>query len=359
MVTTLRTASVGRGGRLDSGARIETPDTGASMIWTKKEPQQLYRCESSAAWASEVARTFQLRQRPSCWEYFGLCPRCGHTTSTLVPGAGRSSWLGARVRRESTKHQTSELVVICECTVAHDKAETGCGAYGKVIGLADALAKHGISTDDPWCPAGLTSSEATPRDLSSQLTAEKAYDDALPAIRATAEKWQAAIAGTLGLFTLSGLIKGPSDFAAVDAFWQPLIPALLLAAAASGGFAMWLAAAAAYSPPVWKLRTGKDYAVRQVRSTAAFAADLRVGIALALVSWACLAATVGVLWFAPRARTPAASLELLTTPTRVVCGELKAVTAMGVTIADQLSSSDVVTPLSDIRLMQTTSVCPH
>jgi|GEM_PF-1067109 hypothetical protein len=329
------------------------------MLSTKKKLKP-YLCESSADWARDVAQQFRLREQPSGWEYLGTCPRCEHTTSTLVPSVGRFTPLVAFVRRESTKERrSSELVVICECSVGHDREATGCGSYGKVTGIAQALATHRSSAADPWLPAGLDFDSATPKELSAQLTAEKAHDQALPIIRATAEKWQAAIAGILGLFTLSGFIKGPSDFAAVDRSWQPFIPALLLAAAATGGFAMWLAACAAYSPPHWRLRTGKDYAHRQVRSTAAFAADLRLGIVLALVSWACLAATVAVLWFAPRAPTPAASLELLTTPTRLVCGVLESVNGTGVTIADRISGSDVMTSLSDIRLMQSTSVCPR
>lgn len=198
---------------------------------------------------------------------------------------------------------------------------------------------------------------ASQEELTEQLAAEKAADNALASIRGGAEKWQAVIATILGLFAVSGLVKGPDDFAKVDPAWQSLIPLLLAAAVLFGLGATYLAARAAFGLPrlVWSF--GNDYASARRAEESNAATSLNRAIIGALVAFLCFASVVGILWFAPRAPKDA-KLSMITTRTQLACGEIKGAVPGALKVADRLSGGDVTIQPGDILVLQPVSSCP-
>jgi MFS family permease len=197
---------------------------------------------------------------------------------------------------------------------------------------------------------------ATPEELAAQLDADKAVAGALKNVRSAAQKWQAVVGTILGLFAISGFIKGPADFLAVDPAWRWSIPWLLAIAVAAGLVATLLAAWAAIGLPHWRWIAGETLAESRHKAMRTATDSLIGAIVMAVVAYLLFAIAVGLLWFAPRAGN--ASVTLITTRTRVVCGQISSLTQKGVTIADQLSGADVTVRLADIQVVQTTSICP-
>jgi hypothetical protein len=198
---------------------------------------------------------------------------------------------------------------------------------------------------------------ATPAELRAQELADVAATKSLEVVRSSAEKWQTAIASLLGLFTLSGLIKGPDDFAKVDERWQPAIPAFLALAAFSGVLALLLAARAAHGLPQRNWSIGEAYLHARQDAARTAATALWTAINLGLLSFACLATIVGILWFAPRA-APTAKSTLLATDQVIACGPLSAAPGGGLLVRDQLTGSDVRISASELRVVQQVAACP-
>lgn len=199
--------------------------------------------------------------------------------------------------------------------------------------------------------------EAKPDDLAAQEAAEAASSDSLKQLRDGAAKWETAIATVLGLFAISGLIKGPDDFAKVAADWRYLIPWFLGAAVALGLLATFLAAQAAHGLPRRRWAIGEDYFTRRDRSELSTATNLNRAIGAAFLSFALFTIVVGILWFAPRA-TPSVDLSLLTTADQIVCGEIKGITTTSITVADELTAADVTVALPDLLGLRPASKCP-
>ena len=179
----------------------------------------------------------------------------------------------------------------------------------------------------------------------------------LETVRAAAEKWAGAIATIIGLFALSGIIKGPDDFAKVAMPWQIAIPIALTLAVGCGLTATLFAARAAYGLPKEIVAIGPIWTEERLRATKTAAKFLYAAIGGAVASFAAFAFAVGVLWFAPRAASPT-SMTLLTTSTTLVCGQVKSVTMAQITIADVVTGGDVTTEAGAIRFMTAVSSCP-
>jgi hypothetical protein len=214
-----------------------------------------------------------------------------------------------------------------------------------------------VSDDPSPIPANNGGGEATPADLEAQVAAQVAATNQLPNVRAAAEKWAGAIGTIVGLFTLSGLVKGPDDFAKVNAAWQPVIPVLLGLAVALGLIATLLAARAAYGWPKRSWLVGSLYMQDQRSAAITAARSLIVAIVSAVLSFALFATAVGIIWFAPRA-APQTSLSLVTTSTTVVCGELRSIDKSGITISDMVTGHDVTIPSGAVQLVEQVTACP-
>lgn len=206
-------------------------------------------------------------------------------------------------------------------------------------------------------PANQGGGEATPSDLAAEQAAQDAAGSQLTSVRGAAEKWAGAIGTLIGLFTLSGLVKGPDDFAKVNPAWQPAIPVLLGVAVVAGLLATLLAARAAYGLPKVAWLTGSLYAEDQTSAAATSARRLLMAIVAGVVSFALMAASVGIIWFAPRAAS-SASLSLLTTSTMVACGELKSLGRSDITIADLTTGHEVTIPSGSVQLIERVATCP-
>lgn len=205
-------------------------------------------------------------------------------------------------------------------------------------------------------PSTAGGSVATQAQLAAQRAADNAAAEALSALRASAEKWQAAIGTILGLFAISGLIKGPDDLAKVDPAWLPAIAMLLAVGVALGLAATVLAARAAYGYPVWSWSIGDAYVADRRQALTGTASSLRRAIGSAILAFVAFFLAVGILWFGPRAT--GATYTLATTQTRIVCGKLVAVTPADITIDDKLTGDQVVLAAAEILVMQSTASCP-
>jgi len=189
------------------------------------------------------------------------------------------------------------------------------------------------------------------------LAAHKAESTQLETIRAAAEKWAGAIATIIGLFAISGIVKGPDDFAKVAVPWQFGVPIAWASAVTLGAVATVLAARAAYGLPQEAWLVGSVWVRERAIATKTAATWLYAAIGCALASFISFALAVGILWFAPRS-TPLASLTLVTTSSTLVCGQLKSITMSEMTIADQMSGHDVTTSSSDVRIILSVTSCP-
>lgn len=90
-----------------------------------------YEPTSTEAWIAEVRRTFRYRPYVDGWEYYGLCPRCRHSTSTIVGPAFEMRMLTPdALNRRPDPVLVERLVVQCDCRPGHAKDTSGCGSFG-------------------------------------------------------------------------------------------------------------------------------------------------------------------------------------------------------------------------------------
>lgn len=198
---------------------------------------------------------------------------------------------------------------------------------------------------------------ASPGMLKAQEAADSASSKSLESVRESAGKWQTTITTMIGLFALSGFVKGPDDFAKVASSWQWGIPWILGLIALTGVSAVLLAGRAANGLPKKGWSDAADYMGRQQTAADDAASALRWAITLAVVAFGLLVLMVGILWFAPRAPAETSN-SLVTTRSAVYCGPI-APSPNGIEVADTLGGSKVDVPAADIIGMQQVRTCPE
>jgi hypothetical protein len=165
---------------------------------------------------------------------------------------------------------------------------------------------------------------ATVTEAEWEVVAEELQFEALEGIRASAEKWVAAIAAILGIFTVAAVVKGPSDVSKIDLGWTIVVAAATAGAIGCAVWATYLASRAAYGVPTKLYRVGSE--LRKYHRSQADEAgrQLTSAIRYSLQAVALLALAVGILWFVtPREPAAQASVLVVTADGEVVCGSLQ------------------------------------
>lgn len=141
----------------------------------------------------------------------------------------------------------------------------------------------------------------TAEDDAWQAFANEQQTQALPALRAAAERWAGGLSTLLGGVGLATLLTGPTKFDALSSYWPTLGKALLFAAALAAALATASAVTASvattrklFLPGGPSLRGVHTAAATTARRQLAFSRWAGAGSAVLLV------AAGGVLFFAPR-----------------------------------------------------------
>lgn len=205
-------------------------------------------------------------------------------------------------------------------------------------------------------PANSGGGAATPAELGAQLAAESAASTQLKAVRTSAEKWAGAVGTLLGLFAITGFVKGPEDLMSLDPTWRPGFLVLIALGLLLGLVATLLAARAAYGWPAQAPLTGLLYEQWQASAARTSARCLVTAVVSAVSGYLLLVAAVGLLWFGPRAQSP--TLTLVVTQSSLVCGRLASLEVTGLSILDPLTGIKTAIPYSDLRVIETVSACP-
>jgi len=268
---------------------------------------------------AEVLSRWQVspsRQAPTGAE--GPCPRCGHPMKAPITTQITISETELAAPAEPPDPaRTLTVYFVCACGEAHagrKEADTGgCGAFW----LADL-----VKRDDGFyilTPTADRSFAQAAIDLHAAAKTQNAN------VQKSAEKWLGGIAALFGLFSLAGIFSSGSAVAALDnaGKWAAGVVAAL--AVLTAGFAVVLGYLAAYGWPITsevannlQLKAWKDkrdeYAPKAGKR-------LRSAVKSAAASLSFIVATVGIIWFGPRA-TSTPTLELTTKDGGSACGSL-------------------------------------
>lgn len=281
----------------------------------------------------------------------GRCPKCGHDTLGTIPV--RLIGFESAVP-ESQGPLTSTVSCACKCSHDGRTADVagGCGRSwsAEVIDDGDAvrLAPARGDTDPVLLLAAQAAHDAAPGQLSD--------------VRSAAEKWITAVTTITGLFGLTGLVVSRSTVASLSTLWQALVGLGAFTALVLAGLAVYLIFRAAYGWPT-AADVGDDAKLKawylgQQDAAFARAGALKAGVRVAGVSLAALAATVGLLWFAPQ-QGPAAPLTQVTlTDGSRVCGTLLPATAAGkATIRRASDGAAISIPLHSLVAVTAVASC--
>lgn len=205
---------------------------------------------------------------------------------------------------------------------------------------------------------------ATVTDATWQRRAEELQFSALPAIRATAEKWAATVGSLTGIFAIAAIIKGPSDITAVRgslkllAFrlpWSAAAGILVGAALACASMAIVLASMAAQGTPRRFRFTGTELRRLYPTETIRAACQLRASRILAITAIPLLGLAIGIVWYATPAERPAGSVLITTKAGAVVCGTPRR--SDGSLRIDSGQDVEISVPFNHIRSFTPLSSC--
>jgi hypothetical protein len=210
----------------------------------------------------------------------GTCPRCGHEMDKVVP----------RRHPDDNPRWTGEVLVYCNCATVHPSqppGRTGCGSYGR------------LKVSSPPDPCSSKASTATPDDLRWELQAEEMYANRLPATRAAAQKWAAAITSITGVFAIVALVKGPSAIGELLSPWQQIVYGFVSAAIVLALLAIGLAAAAAGGTPRLSHLSGREAQQWEGWQATAAKHQLMLSRPLAYAAVLSILAAIIITWTGP------------------------------------------------------------
>jgi hypothetical protein len=206
---------------------------------------------------------------------------------------------------------------------------------------------------------------ATISDAKWEERAEELSFDALPNVRATAEKWAGTIATVLAIFGIVTLVKGPQDVTKVEgSFWlaanETWTIVLLGIAVACAVLATLLAASAAYGQPADFRFVGEEVRRLYREEARSAASKLRTSRRLAVAAVIFLAVAVGVTWLNTPQQPATLSKTLVVDKTGIrACGDLQA--GRGGGVIDILEKGKMApTPVPAASIVSVTAVasCP-
>ncbi|MFI5529953.1 hypothetical protein ACIA8O_15565 [Kitasatospora sp. NPDC051853] len=248
----------------------------------------------------------------------GPCPRCGHPTEQRVEERIFTGGAGAAAAPVAPADRMTRLCG-CACGQDHPGAKeaterTGCGSWWVVtIVRAEGLKASVRVAQDPNLLPALREAQEIGRTEAAR-------------IRSSAEKWIAGVSALLGLFGLTGVVVGKDAFTGLDAAARWVAGGATLLALGLAAAAVVCSYKAAYPFPV-EVDIGNDQRLalwfagrrRHLRKSVG---NLRMGVALSLMSLAALVAAVACLWFWPRSAPSGSLVEMTLADDSRVCGEL-------------------------------------
>jgi hypothetical protein len=284
----------------------------------------------------------------------GPCPSCGHQTSgEIQPGALGG---GAAGERDLADVERVTRVFDCSCKEQHldtstpPSAHFSCGRWW--------LASIRLKADGEGQRIRASSDETLLK--AAQALRDQAGTEETR-LRASAEKWTAAVTALLGLFGLAGFVVGKDTFTGLPLWVKWSAGLATLAAVALGASAVYLSYKAAYGWPVI-IDLGDDekllkwYADKRARLGQA-ANDLKTGVLLAIMALTALALAAGLILFAPR-EPPKPLVKITLVTDAQVCGHVLTSTQQS-TVWIMKTNGDVITiPLSQVRSIAVVATCP-
>jgi hypothetical protein len=182
-------------------------------------------------WPGAVAAFEQFRQDDgSTIVLRGICPRCRGTMTVELPIQARAGQTIGEARDNQALPPGKSFVKVasCNCGQHHSnqpEKSLGCGAFGslRVGGGPEGAAERPRSR---YLRVNPVPGEATVNDVEWERRAEQHEIEALPAARATAEKWTTQIASLTGIFSIVVLVKGPEDVAHLEGHVGRLAPSV-------------------------------------------------------------------------------------------------------------------------------------
>jgi hypothetical protein len=235
----------------------------------------------------------------------GNCQRCSHFMDVHLPLApapgmlpgGAEAVQGAPPPAPPEGAKTFRKTARCNCLMDHEGRPAaqpgGCGAFGRVEVIVAGGKLFDVNPSD-----GLASLYEAEWDR----RAEELELNALRNVRAAAEKWTAAIAAVLAIFSIVTLVKGPEDVQKVTgAFLLPLdvwVGLFIFLAVGAAIAATVLAALAAYGSVDVLVWVGDIVRARSRKAAAAASEDLWLAIWLSIAAVVLLMAATVVTWYA-------------------------------------------------------------
>jgi len=217
----------------------------------------------------------------------GSCPACEHEMDKVI--RRRLPDDPDRSARNGT--DTLDVLVYCNCSTVHPNRpadRTGCGSYGWLRVTTSAAEPNVTKT---WT--------AIPEDLRWELEAEQLYAGRLDDMRATAQKWTAAITSLTGVFSIVALIKGPETIAKVLEPWRGIVYGFVIAAVLLALVAIALAAAAAGGTPRVARLSGREADTWTGWQAAAGKHELLYSRRGAIAAVLAMLTAIALTWFAP------------------------------------------------------------
>jgi hypothetical protein len=334
-------------------------------------PKTKYEFRASQKWAAGVADLASERLDDGATVVlYGLCPDCKHEISVELPiliqtGTLRvTADLDDEILLEGRDSRSFRKIARCNCQMAHEgrlaDVKEGCGSYGALrVGgprKAGAEPKH-VSVTAAKRPATIFEAKWEAR-------AETLSFDALPNLRATAEKWTGTIGSILAIFTVVALVKGPEDVTKVKGTarfisYETLAVIGVGVAIICAVFATILAANAAYGLPKDFRFTGAK--VRQLHRVETWKSALALKWAryLSVAAVVALGLAVSITWLAtPEKAEPASSVLVVRSVGRPVCGALQASAPGTIQVLEKGSKTPREVGVDEVVAMTAVAACP-
>jgi hypothetical protein len=215
--------------------------------------------------------------------------------------------------------------------------------------------------EGPSPPKVIGTASVSAYDRKWETHAEAFEFEALPRIRATAERWAASIGAVTGVFGIVTLVRGREDVTALRADLKIAAGLLIGAALAMALAAIVLAAFAAQGTPK-KLVALTGQELRRWHQEGARRAKLQLSVSrvLAVAAIVLLGAAVGITWFGPASEMASSRPKLLVLlrSGTLVCGLPHEGTAGTLTLDSAAGRHAISVATDDVEAMTVVDSCP-
>lgn len=161
---------------------------------------------------------------------------------------------------------------------------------------------------------------ASPGELVRAKALRAARNDELSVVRVAAGKWQAGLAGLLGVVTGSTVLTIGESISSMEAGWAIVTAAVVGFSVLSAVVSIYLALRASGGTPKPRLTKSFDPSVESHVEARSVAADLGIAITVGMVSLVLFAVAVTLTWFAPAGDSGSDGVLLVVTQDGVLCG---------------------------------------